>query len=53
MLLKFEVQYLKPKKKGYSNQVATLYTMEDAKYWKDIVEKQGCKDIQIIPIPIL
>lgn len=53
MIMKFEVQYIKPKKKGYSKQVATLYNIEDAEYWKSVIEKQGCKDIQIIPIPIL
>lgn len=53
MKMKFQVTYYKPKKKGYSSQVATLYSLEDAEFWKEVVENQGCKDIKINPIPIL
>lgn len=53
MNIKFQVSYSKPKKKGYSKQIATLYTIEDANFWKDLMSSQGCKDIEINPIPIL
>ena len=53
MNIKFQVSYLKPRKKGYSKQTAILYRVEDAHYWADIVKAQGCKDIEVLPVPIL
>ena len=47
--MKFEVTYLKPKKKGYGHQSATFLKIEDAFFWQSIIEKQGAKDIIITP----
>ena len=44
----YQVKYLKPKKKGYSTQVASFLKIDDAEFWSQIVEKQGAKDIQIL-----
>jgi hypothetical protein len=44
----YQVTYLKPKKKGYSKQTATLFTIDDAEFWSKAVEKQGAKDIKIL-----
>ena len=44
----YQVKYLKPKKKGYSIQVASFLKIDDAEFWSQIVEKQGAKDIQIL-----
>lgn len=45
----YQVSYLKPKKKGYSEQIAgDFLKIEDAQFWSDIVKKQGAKDIQIL-----
>lgn len=49
--MKFKVQYLKPKKKQiYSEQTATFYTIQDAQFWAKMIRKEGCKDVQIIPV---
>lgn len=47
--MRFEITYLKPKKKGYAKQSATFLKIEDAFFWKSIVENQGAKDIIITP----
>jgi hypothetical protein len=47
-LMKYQVQYLKPKKKGYSKQVATFLTIDDAAFWEQVIKNQGAKDIQIL-----
>jgi len=45
--MKYQVQYLRPKRKGYSKQVATFLSIDDAAFWQQVIEKQGAKDIQI------
>jgi hypothetical protein len=47
--MKFEITYLKPKKKGYAQQSATFLKIEDAFFWQSVIEKQGAKDIIITP----
>lgn len=47
--MKYEVIYLKPKKKGYAKQSATFLKIEDAFFWQSVIEKQGAKDIVITP----
>lgn len=47
--MKFEVTYLKPKKKGHAKQTATFLKIEDAFFWKEIVEKEGATDYIITP----
>ena len=48
--MKYQVQYLKPKRKGYSKQVATFLTIDDADFWRQVIEKQGAKDVEIVPL---
>ena len=48
--MKFKVMYLKPKKKGFSEQTAFLLSIEDAVFWQDTIKKQGCQNIKIRPI---
>jgi hypothetical protein len=48
--MKYQVHYLKPKKKMYSRQVVTFYKIEDAGFWEQIVKQQGCKEIEIVPL---
>ena len=48
--MKYQVVYLKPKKKSYSKQVATFYTIEDASYYEYHIKQQGCKESEIIPV---
>jgi hypothetical protein len=47
--MKYEITYLKPKKKGYAKQSAVFLKIEDAFFWQSVIEKQGAKEIQIIP----
>jgi hypothetical protein len=47
--MKFEITYLKPKKKGYAKQSATFLKIEDAFFWESVVKEQGAKDIIITP----
>jgi hypothetical protein len=49
-MTKYQVIYLKPKKKMYSRQVATFLTIEDAGFWEKMVKTQGCKDVEIVPV---
>ena len=49
-MCKYQVVYLKPKKKSYSKQVATFYTIEDASYYEECIKRQGCKESEIIPV---
>ena len=44
----YQVTYLKPKKKGYSEQIATFFKIDDAEFWSKIVEKQGAKEVKIL-----
>ncbi|NDE96452.1 MAG: hypothetical protein EB045_05000 [Actinobacteria bacterium] len=46
--MKYQVKYLKPKKKTYSKQIATFYTIEDATLWEKYIQTQGCKESEII-----
>jgi hypothetical protein len=46
----YQVIYLRKKKKGYSQQTATLNSVEDAFFWESVIKAQGAKDIQIRPI---
>jgi hypothetical protein len=48
--MKYQVTYLKPKKKGYSQQTATFLKIEDASFWEKIMKEQNCANIEIIPI---
>ena len=49
-MIKYQVVYLKPKKKSYSKQIATFYTIEDASYYEECIKRQGCKESEIIPV---
>ena len=44
----YQVTYLKPKKKGFSNQTATFLKIDDAIFWENVIRQQGCKDIKIL-----
>ena len=44
--MKFKVMYLKPKKKGFSEQTAVLLSIEDAVFWQDTIKKQGCQNVE-------
>lgn len=48
--MKYQVIYLKPKKKTYSKQVVTFYRIEDAVFWEEMIQKQGCKETEIVPV---
>jgi len=45
--MKYQVQYLKPKKKGYSKQVASFLTIDDAIWYENLMKNQGHKEVQI------
>lgn len=47
--MKYEVIYLKPKKKTYAKHSATFLDLEGAVFWQSVIEKQGAKDIKICP----
>ena len=49
-MFKYQVVYMKPKKKGYSKQVATFLSIDDAAFWEQVIKKQGAKDIEIVPL---
>ena len=49
-MIKYQVVYLKPKKKSYSRQVVTFYSIEDASYYEQNIQLQGCKETEIIPL---
>jgi len=44
----YQVNYLKPKKKGYAKQTATFLKIEDAVFWESVVKEQGATNIQIL-----
>jgi len=48
MKMTYTVSYLKPKKKGYSQQTATFLKIEDAILWEKYVSQQGAKESQIL-----
>lgn len=47
--MKYEVSYLRKKKKGYSKQFAVFYTIEDAVWYENVIQEQGAKNIIICP----
>lgn len=47
--MKFEVNYLKPKKKGYAKQTAVFLKIEDAFLWESHVKREGAKEVVITP----
>lgn len=47
--MKYQVVYLKPKKKMYSKQTAVFYTIEDATLWEKYMKEQGCIESEIVP----
>lgn len=47
--MKYQVQYMQPKKKGYAKQNAVFYKIEDAIFWENVVKEQGAKEIIIVP----
>jgi hypothetical protein len=49
--MKYNVAYLKPKKKGqFSKQSVVFLDVESAFFWKNVIESQGCKDIDVYPV---
>lgn len=50
MTMKFKVEYLLPKKKGYSKQQAVFYDVRDAMMWERHVKEQGCIDTEVLPV---
>jgi hypothetical protein len=49
--MKYSVVYLKPKKKGqFSKQSAVFLDAESAFFWKNVIESQGCKNIDVHPV---
>jgi hypothetical protein len=49
-MMKFKVEYLFPKKKGYSKQQAVFYDVRDAMLWERHVKEQGCIDTEVLPV---
>lgn len=47
--MKYDVVYLKPKKKGYIKETATFLKIDDAIFWENYIRKNGAKDITIQP----
>jgi hypothetical protein len=48
-MLRYTLTYKKPKKKGYyANETATFLDPEGAELWRQHLEKNNCKDIQIV-----
>jgi hypothetical protein len=43
----YEVNYQKPKKKGYANHKATFLKIEDAIFWEKVMQSKGCKNFKI------
>jgi hypothetical protein len=49
--MKYSVTYLKPKKKGkFSQQSAVFLDVESAFFWKNMIESQGCKEVEVYPV---
>jgi hypothetical protein len=48
--MKYQVIYIKNKKKSKSKQIATFYKIEDASMWEKHVIQQGCTDVEIVPL---
>lgn len=47
--MKYQVTYVKPKKKGFSKQTVVFYNVEDAYRWETYIKDQGCESIQVLP----
>ena len=47
--MKFEVRYRKLKNKGYSQQSAMFYKIEDAIFWENHIKESGAQEVQIVP----
>ena len=43
----YQVNYMKPKKKGYAKQQATFLKIEDAMFWEQHIKSEGAKHIEI------
>jgi len=48
--MKYQVIYVKNKKKSQSKQTATFYNIEDATLWEKHVTEQGCTGVEIVPV---
>lgn len=48
MNVMYQVIYQKPKRKGYSTQIATFLKIDDAIFWEEIIKQQGAKDVKIV-----
>jgi uncharacterized DUF497 family protein len=49
--MKYSVTYQKPKKKGkYSKQSVVFLDVESAFFWKTVIESQGCKEVEVLPV---
>jgi hypothetical protein len=47
--MKYEVQFLRKKKKSYAKQTAVFLKIDDAIWYESILRTQGAKDIIICP----
>jgi len=48
-MLRYTLIYKKPKKKGfYAQESVTFFEPEGAELWRQHVEKNNCKEIQLI-----
>lgn len=47
--MKYEIAYLKPKKKGYAKHSAVFLKIDDAIAWESYVKDLGAKEITITP----
>jgi len=48
--MKYQVTYLKPKRKGYSKQTVIFYTIEDASFYEKEIRQRGCIETEIYPV---
>ena len=44
----YQVNYMKPKKKGYAKQTATFLKIDDAVLWEKVMTEKGCTEFQIL-----
>lgn len=47
--MKYDVIYMKPKKKGYAKETATFLKIDDAIFWENYVRSKGAKEVTIQP----
>ena len=51
LIMKYNVAFLKPKKKGqFSKQSVVFLDVESAFFWKNVIESQGCKQVEVLPV---